>query len=373
MPHPSPGLLALALLAAVSAAACARPESYERPKTPVQLATAKAPTQQASRRFTASLEPIARVELAFKVGGYLQQLAQRPDMKGGQRVIEPGDRVKRGETLATLRTADYAQRVAEARAGSAVATAQLADAESTLARLKTLNGRGVATDAEREAAQHRFDAAKASVDAAGATVGSASLLLADTRLTAPFDGVVLSRRIDEGALVAPGMAPFAVGKVDELEVRFAVPDTLLARFHVGDRLTLTSPALPGRTLAAAVYRLGAEADQRQRSFEIVARLPNGDGALKPGLVVEVEVELPATSADAKPVALVPLASVVRGTTAGAYDVFTIDGGRAKRHAVKVAGLNGAEVALLDGVKPGENVVGRGASLLADGMAVEVVP
>ena len=99
----------------------------------VHVSTAAVDTGEDGLRFSGVLEPYRRVDLAFRVGGYVESVRQERGSDGRMRALEPGDAVRRGELLATIRPTDYRARVeqssgvlAEAHAGEEQARAQWA-------------------------------------------------------------------------------------------------------------------------------------------------------------------------------------------------------------------------------------------------------
>ena len=122
-----------ALVVAVSAVSgCSRQETYQKPLTPVRVQTVGSADGSTELRYSATIEPKTRVDLAFKVGGYIRTLAA---VDG--RTIESGDRVGKGMVLATIQPTDYDERVDQARS-------QLSEAEAAAAAAKTAYDRASA-------------------------------------------------------------------------------------------------------------------------------------------------------------------------------------------------------------------------------------
>ena len=89
---------------------CAKQDVYEKPPTPVRVQAVETSGGASDSRYSASAEPQTRVDLAFKAGGYIQDLA-----RVGGRTVQDGDRVTRGMVLARVRSSDYEEKVKEAR------------------------------------------------------------------------------------------------------------------------------------------------------------------------------------------------------------------------------------------------------------------
>jgi multidrug efflux system membrane fusion protein len=140
----------------------------EKPPTLVSVQRVQAQSVGGSAlRYSGSIQPYTRVNLAFKVDGYVQQIEQRPDVNGRPRLLQQGDRVTRGTVLARVRQADYSTKVAQAQSQlqgsqSSVATASSQLAQATATREQA---RSAVTQAEsaRDAAQSQLTAAQAAL------------------------------------------------------------------------------------------------------------------------------------------------------------------------------------------------------------------
>src|SRR4051812_8675301 len=91
----------------------------DKAPTPVRIRTVEGRTRLAGARYSGNVEPGTRVDLAFKVGGYVRELAQvKGGGKGEPRKVQEGDFVTKGTVLAVVRESDYEQRVSAANAGA---------------------------------------------------------------------------------------------------------------------------------------------------------------------------------------------------------------------------------------------------------------
>lgn len=331
-------------------------------------------------RYSGSLEPAARVDMAFRVGGYVQLLGKLKDKNGALRELEEGDFVKRGTVLATISAADYSQKVATARAGISQARAEAEYADADLDRAQRLFASKAISKADLDAKVARAESARASVAAASAQAGEASVALGDTVLKAPMDGVILSRDIEVGALITPGRPVIVLADTSRVKATFAVPEALVEKISVGSPLSVHLGAerasnAQQRTLQARVTRIAPAADSKGRVFSVEAELPNADGALKSGAVISVRV--PESALERAPLS-VPLSAVVRSPQdLRGFSVFVVDGtqprGTARRRDVKLGEVLGNAVGVEHGVALGERVVTVGSTLLQDGSDTVVIP
>lgn len=375
MPPRTFRFVAVALTAASVAAGCAEEQPYEKPLTPVRVQVADRASRVPGVRYSASIEPDTRVDLAFKAGGYIQEIAQ---VNG--REIQDGDRVTRGMVLARIRPADYEEKVKQARS-------QLAEAEAAAAPTKQAYDRAVQlfeakslTRPELEKAQAAWETVQAKLAGARALVQEAENARGDTALIAPIDGIVMKRLIEVGSLVGPGVPGFVLADTSAVKVVFGAPDTMLHRLRVGMMQTVRSEAVPGRDFDGRITKIAPAADPRSRVFDVELTIPNRDGALKVGMVASVQLNAPdaPAAAGAQPAAVtVPLSAIVRSRTASdGYAVYVLeerDGGAVVRlRDVTLGDMVGNEVGVVNGIRPGERIVVSGATIVTDGEQVRVI-
>ncbi|HMV85815.1 MAG TPA: efflux RND transporter periplasmic adaptor subunit [Blastocatellia bacterium] len=424
------GLLIVAV--AVAFTGCRKPATAAD-AAPVAVKVSTVELNQVSHgvRYSASIEPAKQVELAFKVGGYVEQLMQVRGVDGRLRDVQAGDRVALGAVLARVRQSDYAVKVNQAEAQSAEAKsaleasqsqqteaqASVASSKAQLAevnaayekarldfdRAKTLFASQSSTKPELDAAQAQLDAATAKQNAARAqvamlearaaaagmqieisrarvkssqaVVAEASIPLADTSLRAPLGGIVLQKSVETGALVSPGKPGFVVADTNSVKAIFGVPDLMLPKLKLGSVLTVTTESLPGEEFRGQLTRIAPAADSRSRVFDIEVTIPNPRQLLKPGMIAALEVN---DAAPQTPMPVVPVSAIMRAKDrAGEYAVFVVEekGGKtiARSRVVKLGEPLGNTVVVREGLNVGERVIVTGTSLTLDGQAVQIVP
>src|SRR3954469_20815813 len=206
---------AVSLFAALLAGGCNR--SHEKPVRAVPAVRVHAVERASSHgaaRYSASIGPASRVDLAFKVGGYGQSIAQEKGADGRVHLLQEGDRVTRGMELASLRKIDYAQKLDEARASLAEANASRQQAEVDAQRSLRLFASHSISQSEVGAAVAKRDGAIARAEGAQVHLDQARTAFSDTVLRPMQDGVVIERRVEIGTLAATGMIAFAIADLD---------------------------------------------------------------------------------------------------------------------------------------------------------------
>jgi RND family efflux transporter MFP subunit len=372
---------ALILAAFSTLAACGQPApatSATRKPTPVKVEPVSAGPSMAQSRYSGALEPASQVTMSFRVSGYVDALGQI-EAGGKLRPLDKGDVVKKGTVLARLRATDYQHKVATGQAlvSDAAAKAKLGQLE--LERARRLFAANVISQAELDVQEAQAESARAAFKDAVARSGEAGLALEDTVLRAPMDGVVLTRQVEVGTLVAPGQPAVTLADIRHVKAIFGAPQVLVERLEIGEAVQVFVGAeaedkAPEKLLDARVTRIAPAADQSGRVFSVEALLPNPSGELRPGAVVSVRVPTQTVSAETL---VVPLSSVVRSRRdPRGFSVFVLDGdadrGPVRETAVALGEVVGNTVTVTEGLAPSQRVVTVGASLLRDGGSAVVI-
>jgi RND family efflux transporter MFP subunit len=380
--------VSLALVAL--AAGCQGRPSAPAPATAVQVAAlARAPVSSVIR-FSATVRERQRLELSFKVPGTIVWLLQVQEPGGISRDFHEGD-VVLGDPkrpLARLDDADYRRRVegakarlAEAQAKQGAVTAGLTALEATFGRIKALRATGAVpqqtydeTLGKRDAAAAELDAARREVAAATVALRQAEDDLANCSLTVPIARATVARKYVETNTRVPGGQPvYQIMDLSCLHVAFGVSDKMVARFLLGQAVTVTSEATSGRRYSARVTKIAPAADLRTRTFEVEVTIDD-PGGLKPGMVVTIALGREET------MVLVPLASIVRGADRDDVAVYTVAeaGGRTtvRKRRVALGPVFDNRVQLLEGspseVRVGDRIIVNGAFRVTDGQTVRTL-
>ena len=233
------------------------------------------------REFAGRVEAARHSAVGFEIGGQLAAV-----------LVDEGDRVAAGDTLARLDTERLEARRAEAEAALDEAAASLALAETTLARTaEALEFRGVSRQ-EYDEAVRAERAARSAREAARARLTSVRVDLEKSVLRAPFAGTVVRRVADEGEVLAPGQVLLELQERSAPRVRVGVAGDMLAAVTAGEEpiLTVAGRALPARLRAVLPLR-----DAVTRTVDVLFELQTDEGVL-PGdlarLALERRVETP---------------------------------------------------------------------------------
>jgi membrane fusion protein (multidrug efflux system) len=264
--------------------------------------------------------------------------------------FDEGTLVKAGQVLVELDASE--------------AEAEVQRAKATLALAKEMHQRALTLRQGGAGSVAALDRAQADLSAAEATLKLAEARLAKTRLVAPFDGVIGLRKVSIGALLVPGQEIVNLEQINPLKVDFKVPEMLLAAVKVGQVIRLRLDAMGSRAVDGTVYAIDPLLETGGRAIVLRARIPNPDGALRPGLFARVVLTIE-EKADAL---FVPEQSVVPGSD-GSKSVFKAEGGKAVMTRVELGERIKGEVEIVSGLKAGDVVVTAGLPKLRPGVAV----
>jgi RND family efflux transporter MFP subunit len=300
-------------------------------------------------------------------------ILQRKGIDGRTRNLQQGDTVKKGTILASVREADY-RRVVDQYKG------QVEQAEAASAKAKEDFGRADALYKANALTQPDYDAAKAQLDSTAGTLvtakaglAQAQQGLADCQLRAPLDGVILSRNIELGTLVATGTAGFSMGDTRAVKAIFGIPDLMLPSLHLGQKQPVRTEVYT-QDFVGRVTAISPQADQKSRTFQVEVTVENPKDLLKSGMVATLPFggsKLPA------PLLVVPLnaiASPADGSNTFSVFVVVHEQGKdiARRRVVQPGPAYGNMVSINKGLALGDQVVTNGATIVTDGQAVRVI-
>jgi RND family efflux transporter MFP subunit len=329
------------------------------------LVTSVSPSQT-STRLNASGYVVAQrqADVASKATGRLIGL-----------YAEPGDRVKTGQIVARIESADVAARVDQARANLAVADAALVQARTAAdeARLdydrkrRLLDEHLVSAsefdviEARHKRAQSGVVSAEAAIKSATAAVRSAEIEVDNTIIRAPFDGTVLSKNADVGEIVAPfgssATAKAAVVRIADmgsLLVEADVSERNLDQVTIGSPCEITLDAFPSRPYRGTVETIVPTADRAKATVLTKIRFLDRDERVLPEMSAKVAFLAEPLPETAAPRLAVPSAAVVKRE--GRSTVFVVRDARAVETPVETGSLTGQLVEVRSGLAPGDRVV-----------------
>ncbi|MEH8075603.1 efflux RND transporter periplasmic adaptor subunit [Gallibacterium anatis] len=231
---------------------------------------------------------IRDVNLGFKVAGKVEQL-----------LVEEGDQVKAGDLLATLEQKTFQDELTLAKAKLADAEAALVQAEKLYQRVQGLIKKNAVSDADYDDVVAARDRALAQVDISKSLVSIAETRLADTKLIAPSDGVVLTRVREKGSVVNAGLPIYSLSLQKPVWVRAYVDEPNLGNLYQGQKVTVVTDS--GAQYTGQIGFISPQAEftpknveSEQLRTELVYRfkvmVENSDNGLRQGMPVTLLIE-----------------------------------------------------------------------------------
>ncbi|WP_424660776.1 efflux RND transporter periplasmic adaptor subunit [Desulfofundulus sp.] len=347
--------------------------------------------------FSGKLEALQSAGVVSKVPGKVAQVH-----------VDVGDRVSAGQVLVTLENKDLADQVAQAEAGVKQAVAALSQAEAGLksaegnlssARAKYIVDeanyrRGeelLATGAIPEAtfeAQYELpykqsketvegiipaqvDQARAQVEQAEANLASAraQLVLArqvyeDSYIRAPFSGEITARHVEPGEIASTAAPVISMANLDKVVVRAAVGEDYINQLKQNQEVDAKVQAAGDHLFKGLITNIGPASDPVTKSFPVKVQINNPGHILKPGMFAEVRL-----SRTQQKFLVVPRQAVV--SEQGKQFVWVVTRGRVRQREVKTGDSDGRNIAIISGLKRGEEVVTAGMENLKEGVRVTV--
>ena len=249
--------------------------------------------------------------------------------------------------------------VQSAGAGLYKAQRALEVADSTLQRERKVYSEGLNNTAQIQAARANLVSARADADAARNALKllqSSPGSSVDVPVRAPIAGTVQSRDVALGELVTADAPLLTVVNLDSVALEAALFEADAARVNIGDAVTLTSDAAPGRQFEGRISFIGSQVDPQTRALTARATIDN-PGSLRPGVFVRGQIQ----TGVSKPSLTVPADAVLED--GAAKIVFVVKGSRYERREVTTGNTNGGRTEIKSGLTQSDVVVSEGAAAL----------
>jgi RND family efflux transporter MFP subunit len=356
------------------------------PAVEVVSAHATGPGQaQAATLLNASgyVTPRRRATVAAKVTARVQEI-----------YVDEGMRVKSGQVLAVLDQSDYKVRLNSAIADRNSTQAQLDDlqvnlknAEVELHRTEQLKTDGISTQQALDTARTAVNSYKAriaatqqQIAAADARIAVAKQDLDNCTITAPFDGIIVSKDAQRGEMVSPisagggftrtGIATLVDMNSNEIEVD--VNESYIGRVYEHQPVMATLDAYPDWQIPSHVRTIIPTADRQKATVKVRISFDKLDPRILPDMGVKVaflEEQKKNEKQDAKPAIFLPKDAL--HDSDGSTVVYVFNNGKAERHAVRTGGTHGDQQEIIAGLTDGEQVIVKGPADLHDGQSVTI--
>ena len=314
-------------------------QQQERPPTQVGVVSPEIREIENAVSAIGTLRPVRAVNIVPIVAGRVTAVP-----------VTSGQEVSEGDVLIQLD--DRAERAALAEA-----EATLSETDQEYRRYQQLQESNAAAEARLEQARGAFRRAEASLQMAAAA-------LEDRMVKAPFAGTLGLIDIEAGAFLNGSEALTQLVDLSSVEVSVTLPERYYERVIPGQKLEVLTPAYPSSTFEGEVLLRATQIDLGTRSFEIRARIDNGDGRLVGGMFANSRLVLDTYNGLAIP----DDAIISEGISTYVY---TIADGAAVRTDITVGATLGEMSEVRDGLDENAQVIAAGWDELTDGAAVQI--
>ncbi|WP_438865106.1 efflux RND transporter periplasmic adaptor subunit [Neptunicella sp.] len=285
----------------------------------------------------------AEQKLSFKISGLVDSIS-----------VDEGQPVKAGQLLARLNSAEINAQVEQAQS-------VFDNAKNNLARFKTLYRDNVISQEQLNNMQTQLEVAQADLQ-----IAQFNQKHAEIRATS--EGWVLQRNIEVNELVTPSHPAFIISNSQKGWIlRAGVTDKDIVRIHQHDQVDVKVDAYPDKILRGRIAEIAAAASQTTGLFEVEIQLDQQDLRLFSGFVAQAEIY----SSQQQSLALLPIESIVSANGKSAQVFVMNSQHQAERRTVEIAFIKDDRVAIVRGLKDGEQVISVGAAYLRDGMSIEL--
>ncbi len=334
----APFVLALPVLASCGHQ---QPGSVKQDAVKVVVQKITADARPEVLHYPGAIEADNTVTLGFSVAGRVTAVS-----------IQEGQQVREGQLLATIETEEYVSALQSAKA----AEDQAAD---NFKRLKELHDKGSLPERD-------YIAARSALSQAEANVRVAAKRLADTKLYAPYTGIISAKLIDKGATASPGVPAFTILKTDQVYAKAPVTESDISKLAVGKEVLVIIPVL-NDSIKGAVTIINPQADNSSRTYAVKVRLINKAEKLLPGMLTEMLVY----TGRAQEKIVIPATSIVRDADDITYVFVANDQHKAIRRRITAAGVTGSnEVIVQEGLQAGDKLITEGQTRLEDGSSIQ---
>lgn len=320
------------------------------PPTVVTTAVASEQTWIPTITVVGSLSAVQGVTLAAEMDGKVVKIA-----------FESGAAVKAGDVLLQLNVA------------SEEAQLRAAEAAANLAKISRDRSQELLTN--RTVAQSEYDSSDAQYKQAVAQADNIRSIIEKKTVRAPFSGRTGIRMVNLGQIVKAGDAVVSLQALDPIYVDFFVPQQSVGQITSGLSVEVQTDALPGQTGTAKITAVNPDVDPVSRNVRVQATLANPTERLRPGMFTTVNVLLPSQ----QKVLVIPATAILYAPYGDS--VFVVEAGKdpasgqpaktIRQQFIRLGDKRGDFVAVMMGLKPGDEVVSTGAFKLRSGMPVVV--
>lgn len=318
---------------------------------------------------TGTIEPVTKVDVGTQVSGIIDKI-----------YVDYNSVVKKGQVIAELDKTNLISELNSAKSNLAGAKSDLDYQRLNYSRIKALHDKGLISDNEYDSAKLSYQQAESTYSMRKEAVSKAQTNLSYAIITAPIDGIILSKDVEEGQTVASSYSTptlFTIAKnLTDMRVVADVDEADIGEVAEGQNVSFTVDAYPNETFNGVVTQVRQEATTESNvvTYEVVISAPNQDLKLKPGLTANVTINTlernNILSVPTKALRFTPTKETVNPgdkivDCQGAHKVWVKEGNTLKAYAVQTGITNGTRTQIISGIKEGASVITELTSVSTD--------
>lgn len=280
--------------------------------------------------------------------------------------VEEGDWVKKGQLLATLDSTSLGFNLKASQAELSQAEIQYEQAKRDLERYQALIAQNVIAERNFEEIRLRKEETAQKIERLKAVTADLSDRLKKTRVLSPVSGYVVQKNTQVGEWIKEGGAVVTIAVLNPVKIMVPLPEIYVRRISRMQKVSITFDALPGQNYQGRITALIPEADPRARTFPIKISLHNPKNKIKAGMLARVIFPV----GERRRAVLVPKDAIVLGDSGSL--VYIVDRETAMPVPIKAGLAYNSFIEVVQGLKPGQQVVTRGNERLIPGAKVKIL-
>ena len=330
----------MALSLALFLSSCSQQES-KATKAPVKVKTCIVEQSiiEGTQTYPGTVEETSGSSLSFPTMGTISGIT-----------VHEGQKVNSGQLIA---------RLDETTLQSAYSTAEamLVQAQDAYQRMKQLHDNNSLPEIQWVEVQSKLRQAQSAEEIARKN-------LVDSKLYAPFSGIISKKSVDNGQNVMPGQEVVKLVKIDNVKVRVPIPENEISNISIGDGVEIIVPALDNRTFTGTNVEKGIAANSVTRTYDVKASVNNSEGVLMPGMLCSLYLD----SGKESQSIIIP-SNVIQLDDNNNSIVWINKGGKAEKRIVHTGILSDKGVQVISGLNSGDELIIEGYQKVSENMSV----
>ncbi|MGL4307282.1 MAG: efflux RND transporter periplasmic adaptor subunit [Cetobacterium sp.] len=356
----------LGILIVAALAGCGKKKdeyAYDLKLRPVVYEQVQEKSNIVERDYSGIVKSEALSNLSFRVSGTMIK-----------KFVDIGDSIKKGEILAQLDNTEYQVKYQQSLADLHKGEALLADAKANYERSKTLYLENSISKAQFQSSLANYESSLSSVVALRKGVEYANIQLGYTNLIAPADGTIGSVETEVNQVVSPQNTIFTLNTTGQQSVEFTVSESIVPLLNLGEPVKLRIDSLGGIEVPGKITNIGTVSSGFGNTYPVKAEIESTNPQIRAGMTATVKLNV-GLNKNSDKVMVIPLSSILKDFDGKEY-VYIIkdikdEAGVVEKKLVKTGQVSNLGIEIIDGLKPGEFIVSRGAGRLQEGEKVGV--